>query len=48
MKFIIFFKKYFIYLKEREHEHKGGAEGEAYFLLSRESDAKLNPRTLRS
>ena len=47
-----FFKKDFIYLREREREHKqeGGrdGEGEAESLLNRNPDMGLNPRTLGS
>ena len=52
------FKKYIIYLfereKEKEKERKRKAEGvaegeeEAGFLLSRKPDVGLDPRTLRS
>ena len=37
-------------MSERESISRGGAEreGEADFLLSRELDAGINPRTLRS
>ena len=48
---IPFFKKIlFIYLKERERERMGGegAEGEVASPLSREPDAGLDSRTLRS
>ena len=51
---IIFsFFKDFINLFEREKEHKQGeqqaeGEGEADFLLSREPNAELDPRTLGS
>ena len=42
----------FIYLFDRERENKQGVavegEGEADSLLSRESNVRLNPRTLRS
>jgi len=46
-KCLLFFKKIlFIYLRERKGE--GETEGEADSPLSREPDAGLNPRTLRS
>jgi len=34
--------------REREHKQGGMEEGEAGFLLSREPDAGLDPRTLGS
>ena len=53
--FAFFLKILFTYLrereeKEREHEQMGGqrAEGEADSSRSREPDAGLHPRTLRS
>ena len=47
---ISFYFKDFIYLFERvcarEHEQRGGAEGDAEFPLSRKPDTGLYPRTL--
>ena len=47
--FFSFFKILFIYLREREREHKqwmgGEAKGQADSPLSRELDAGLNLRT---
>jgi len=52
----IFFKIFFLYLKERQKEARAGegaeakaeGEGEADSSLSREPDMGLHPRTLRS
>ena len=43
-------KKFFIYLREREHESmsRGGTEGESDSPLSREPDTGLDPTTLGS
>ena len=46
--FVVVFRD-FIYLRERERQHKQGmAEGGADSPLSREPNARLDPRTLRS
>ena len=51
---VLFLKKYFVYLRERERAHEQKREragtgvegkGEADFLLNREPDAELDPRT---
>jgi len=45
-----FFLRFYLFERERkrDHEQGGRAEGEAVFLLNREPDVGLDPRTLGS